>query len=308
MRRRHTAPYEQRYRFTVSEEYSGRRLIDFYRERFAFRDENYWRDLITRGNVTLNHLATEAEQIIKTGDIIHTIRRDVKEPDVNDGYEILYEKEGLFIINKPAPLPVHASGRYYKNSLLTILREQYPQTAFHTIHRLDLWTTGVLILATEPKIARHLHLQIENQLLKKTYAVLAKGDFGDKAFTIDVPVGRKNGAHRGFGEGITEAKPSITEFVPLGQKDGVTLLKATPVTGRTNQIRVHIQAAGGHVLNDLLYSPEPPDEQKIDFMGLHCRAMRFMLPSNESVTVTAPWPDGFLRWGGAGSDFLDKIF
>lgn len=298
MRRRHTPPYDQTYRFEVTPEYAGLSLIDFYTTRFDFKPRTYWLGLIANGAITLNTKPCTPEQILQIGDVTHTVRRDVTEPDVNDCYTILYQKDGLFIVNKPAPLPVHASGRYYKNSLLSILREQYPGETFHTIHRLDLWTTGVLILATESKIARHVHMQVENQTLEKSYAVLAHGDFGNLPFRVDVPVGRKDGVQRGFGPDITEARPCVTEFTPLAKSQNITLLKAVPVTGRTNQIRVHIQAAGGHVLNDPLYSDSPANESDIDFMGLHCREMRFILLSGEELSVVAPWPEGFIKTVG----------
>ena len=294
MRNRHTPPYDQTYRFTIDHEYSGKRLIDFYSERFDFKPREYWSHLIERGDITVNGQLAPQEFILKIDDVTHTIRRDVTEPDVNASYQIIHQKDGLFIVNKPSPLPVHASGRYFKNSLLSILREQYPGTTFHTIHRLDLWTTGVLLLATEPKIARHIHMQVENQSLKKCYAVLAIGKFGDQPFVVNVPIGRKNGVQRGFGEGITEARECVTEFTPLAHRDNITLLKAVPITGRTNQIRVHLQAAGGHVLHDPMYSTDPIPEEKMTFMGLHCREMRFKVLSGEAVSMTAPWPEGFL--------------
>lgn len=305
MRSRHTPPYTHEYYLTVRPEYDGLSVIDYFAGRFPFRERNYWFTLIETGEITVNGQTCAPSQILRAGDLTYTVRHDVTEPDVNDDYKILYNQNGLFIINKPAPLPVHAAGRYNKNTLLSILREQHPGTTFHTIHRLDLWTTGVLILATEPEIARHIHIQVEKKQLKKTYGVLAKGDFGNHPFTIDVPVGRKSGSHRGFGPEVTESKPCVTEFTPLCKQGDITLLKAIPITGRTNQIRVHIQAAGGHVLNDPLYSNSPVSENEIDFMGLHCREMRIILPSGEELTVTAPWPEGFLRT--VGEDVLREF-
>lgn len=303
---RHIPPYDFQYRFTVDRTFSGRTLIEFYTDRFGFKPREYWEDLIFRGESTVNEQDVIPTQILQTGDIVRTWRRDVTEPPVNDELEILCDTGGLFILNKRAPIPVHPSGRYFKNSLTTILRERFPGRAFHTIHRLDLWTTGVLLLATDERMAKILHGQVEKQKMKKAYGVLAVGNFGDKPFKIDVPVGRVQGAHRGYGEGITEARNCVTEFTPLLTNNQITFLKAEPLTGRTNQIRVHVKAAGGSILNDPLYSPNPPREDEIDFMGLHCRQMDFITGTDMPFCAKANWPEGFLRY--FSKDELDESF
>ena len=293
-RNRHTPPYDYQYRFEITKEFAGLRLIDFYKQRFPFKNENDWRGLIENGDTSVNRQGTGPDYILKEKDLLHTVRHDVQEPDVNDRYKILYDKNGILVIDKPAPLPVHPAGRFFKNSLTQILREKFPEKTIHTIHRLDLWTTGVLLLATEEESAKFLHRQMEDGKIEKTYGVLARGDFGDKPFVIDRAIGRKNGAHRGFGDNITESKPCVTEFIPLAKKESVTFLKVKPLTGRTNQIRVHIQVAGGEVLNDPLYSQSPPKEEDIEFIGLHCREMRIKGRSGEALCFEAPWPKSFL--------------
>lgn len=272
-------------------------LIEFYKQRFAFKDEMYWRHLIEIGDTSVNRQGVASDYVLKEKDLLHTVRRDVQEPDVNDHYKILHDQNGILVINKPAPLPVHPAGRFFKNSLTEILKEKFPDKTIHTIHRLDLWTTGVLLLATEEESAKFLHRQMEDGKIKKIYGVLARGDFGDKPFVIDRAIGRKNGAHRGFGDDIRESKPCVTEFIPLVKikrnNEDITFLEAKPLTGRTNQIRVHIQAAGGEILNDPLYSKNPPKEEDIAFIGLHCREMRFMEPSGKILQIQAEWPEGF---------------
>lgn len=322
---RHAPPYDFQYRFKITGEFAGLTLAEFFTARFNFKTEGYWRDLIERGETTVNHEVLPCDHVLKKDDEVRTWRRDVVEPPVNGEIKVLYDKGGLFILDKKAPVPVHPSGRFFKNALTSILRETYPGRTFHTIHRLDLWTTGVLVLATDSAVAKSLHGQVKKRRMEKTYGVLAVGDFGTEPFTVDVAVGRKDGVTRGFGEGITEAKESVTKFTPLltrplpqnaccdgtdgeerHKKRVLTFLKAEPVTGRTNQIRVHIRAAGGHVLNDPMYSPHPDPEEKIPFLGLHCRSMAFILPEGTPFSATAPWPPGFLNHFSA--EDLDLAF
>lgn len=292
---RHIPIYTQQYRFTISEEFKDKNIIDFFSERFSFKPREYWIRLLEEGDISVNNQGVDVDYILMDNDVVRTLRRDVQEPAVNADYKILFDDDGVLVIDKPAPLPVHPAGRYFKNSLLSILKENNPDIKFHTIHRLDSWTTGVLVLATNKERARVLHLQVEKKTVKKAYGVLAGGDFGEQEFTIDEAVGRVDGAFRGVGPEITEAKDSVTLFKPLIKKGDVTLLMAQPLTGRTNQIRVHVQAAGGYVLNDPLYSPRK--SEIIPYMGLHCREMTFRLyPGEEAVTFKAPWPDHFLKY------------
>ncbi|MBF0106961.1 MAG: hypothetical protein HQM16_16735 [Deltaproteobacteria bacterium] len=292
---RHTKPYTQQFRFIVTREHAGLSLIDFYNRRFSFRSADYWVGLMCSGAITVNQQGVAPDYRLKQDDVIITRRDDVEEPDVADGYQILFEDKGLLVIDKPAPLPVHPAGRYYKNSLIYILREKFPEKKFHTIHRIDTWTTGVLVMATEDETARFLHMQVERQQIKKEYGVLAVGDFGESEFIIDEPVGRIDGAHRGTGPLITDPKESRTIFTPLAKKGAISFLKAEPLTGRTNQIRVHLKARGGHVLNDPLYAPSP--QTAIPFMGLHCRRMTFRpAKDTDPVAFEAPWPGHFKKY------------
>lgn len=297
--KRHFPPYTQQYRFVVGKDHASLNIVDFYCRRFGFKPRTYWQGLIRNGHVTVNRQMVTEDHVLQEGEVLHTSRDDVQEPDVNPCFEIIYERDGTLVINKPAPLPVHPAGRYYKNSLLYILKEESRHSSCHTIHRLDTWTTGVLLMATERQQARYLHAQVDKRQVHKEYAVLAAGDFGNKPFVVDEPVGRLNGARRGFGAGLTDVRAAVTRFEPLACQGEVTLLKAVPLTGRTNQIRVHLNAVGGHVLNDPLYSPA--SSENIPFMGLHCRRMRLkILPEKNTVDFVAPWPQHFMDFFGKG--------
>lgn len=252
--------------------------------------------MMVDSKISLNQQGVDPYQLLKLDDVIHTRRDDVVEPDVNDDYQIIHDADGVFVINKPAPLPVHPVGRYYKNSLKYILDERYPERQFHTIHRIDVWTTGVLVMATDLIVAKYLHKQVAKQKNKKIYAVLAKGNFPKERFEVDLAIGRVSGAHRGVGPDVENPKESRTIFTPITARDGITLLRAEPITGRTNQIRVHVQAAGGYILNDPLYSPATETTQHT-YIGLHCREMKFSLKyPDEPASFKASWPEHYLKY------------
>ena len=296
---RKTEPYDQQFLFVVTPEFANKTLLQFYTTKFKYKTADYWQSLIDHNLVSLNHQPALTSSVLQLGDEIRTKRLDVTEPDVNAHIEVLFDEQGLFVLNKAAPIPVHPSGRYFKNSLTSVLRELHPSQSFHTIHRLDKWTTGVLILATDSKVARHMHLQVEKQRIDKTYGVLAVGDFPRDTFLVDESIGRIDGVYRGTGDLALNSKSSQTEFTVMQSHPTIPqlhLLKAKPLTGRTNQIRVHVQTAGGYVLNDPLYSPsKQADDALIPFLGLHCREMKFLLPDGKPLAIQAPWPAEFLE-------------
>lgn len=340
---RHIPAYEKTYLTNVGSEFAGGTLLDFYAKRFKFKPRVEWEAIIRSGVSAVNGVRATPETVLAATDLIATYRSEVIEPPVNDAIQILYQDDGLMILNKPAPLPIHPSGRFEKNSLISILRERNvagPGSAtntdtgvaiatldantgttatvqsYHPIYRLDAWTTGVFLMATDPDRARFLHRQVEKKRMRKVYAVLAVGEFGEAPFTIDAPIGRGPDGRRATGSELEHSKPCVTRFTPLMQARyrpvatcgtvrvpidarPITLLKACPLTGRTNQIRVHVQAAGGYVLNDPLYSPmfTPEAWEEIPFLGLHCRTMAFALsPERPDFQISAPWPEGFVQY------------
>jgi 23S rRNA pseudouridine1911/1915/1917 synthase len=306
-RLRHTPPYDKTYYTHIGDEFVGKSVIDFYSQRFRFLSREQWLEVIASGVATVNGVVSAPDQILQNGDVIRTDRRGVMEPPVNDVFDILYDADGLFVINKPAPLPVHPSGRYWKNTLTEILIERYPAIKFHPIYRLDSWTTGVLILAKTEAAARVLHRQVMKKKMRKLYAVMARGVASLEPFDVAAPIGRGLCGFRAAGDDTREPKPALTRFWPLLQKDDITLLAAEPVTGRTNQIRVHLQHVGAHVLNDPLYGPEaPPNKDAIPFLGLHCRRMQFEWPAGNPFEICAPWPKPFIEL--FGSEKLEKSF
>lgn len=304
---RHYPPYNKTYIMNIDGEFAGLRLIDLYTLRFPFFSREQWLEVIASGAAWVNDIVADSEQILQSGDVLKTERRGVVEPPVNDAIEILCDENGLLVLNKPAPLPVHPSGRYFKNTLVEILAERNPDKKFHPIYRLDAWTTGVIILATEDEAARILHRQVLKRRMRKFYAVLAKSINHEGSFVVDAPIGRVMGGIRGVGENTIKPKPAQTIFTVLAKNADVCLLRAELLTGRTNQIRVHLAHMGGHVLNDPLYGPEGKKNQDdLPYLGLHCREMHFEFPFGNPRVARAPWPEHFKKY--FSSEEMDALF
>jgi RluA family pseudouridine synthase len=176
-----------------------------------------------------------------------------REPDVNAAIRVFYEDEAIVVIDKPAPLPVHASGRYHRNTLQWILNEVYAPQKLRPVHRLDANTTGVLVLARTRQHARPLVEQFAAATVEKLYLARIAGQPTAETFTCDAAIGEEQTALGGR-EIDADGAAARTKFRVLERfDDGTTLVEARPTTGRTNQIRLHLAHLGLPVLGDQAY-------------------------------------------------------
>jgi RluA family pseudouridine synthase len=239
-----------------------------------------------------------ANQVVRAGQRFQHLFPAVTEPAVNGDVEILHEDEALIVLNKPAPLPMHAGGRFYQNTLQHILNAAYhPQTP-HPAHRLDANTTGLVLVARTRSFAGRLQAQFAQGRVEKTYLVRVSGPLPGNEFYCDAPISTAAGAGCSRTVDLAHGQAARTEFRPLRRlADGTSLLEATPLTGRTNQIRVHLWHLGLPVCGDTVYLPggklgrtqtlavgDPP-------LCLHAARTRFGHPSSgEPMEFTAPSP------------------
>jgi len=258
-----------------------------------------WQAEFARGRiVSMEQRPVAATQIVRAGQRYQHLFPNVTEPEVNGGVEILHEDEALIVVNKPAPLPMHAGGRYYLNTLQHILNTVYHPQEPHPAHRLDANTTGLVLVARTRSFAGKLQSQFAQGRVEKTYLVRVPGQLPADEFHCDAPIstGSSEGCSRTVD--LENGRAARTEFRVLRRfADGTNLLEARPLTGRTNQIRVHLWQLGFPVCGDAIYLPgqqlgrtqtlavgDPP-------LCLHALRARFLHPlSREPVEFNAPLP------------------
>ena len=258
-----------------------------------------WREEFARGRiVSWEHKPVAATQLVRAGQRYRHLFLNVTEPEVNGAVEILHEDEALIVVNKPAPLPMHAGGRFYLNTLQHILNAAYhPQTPYPA-HRLDADTTGLVVVARTQPFAAPLQAQFAQGRVKKNYLARVQGPLPADEFYCDAPISAVAGERCSRTVDRENGLAARTEFRLLRRlPDGTNLLEARPLTGRTNQIRVHLWHLGFPVLGDTVYRPgrqlgrmpapvvgDPP-------LCLHAAWVRFLHPlSLEPVEFTAPMP------------------
>jgi RluA family pseudouridine synthase len=259
-----------------------------------------WESEFARGRIVNADLEpVAATQTVRAGQRFRHLFPGVTEPWVNGAVEILHEDESLVVVNKPAPLPMHAGGRYYRNTLQHILNEAYhPQTP-HPAHRLDAGTTGVVLVARTRAFATQLHRQFALDRVAKVYLVRVQGWPPEEEFSCDAPISVASGRRCSRTVDLENGLPAQTGFrVRQRQADGTTLIEARPRTGRTNQIRVHLWHLGFPVCGEAVYLPDgnpgrtwtsPPGNPVP--LCLHAWQIRFVHPlTQETLEFAAPAP------------------
>ena len=197
--------------------------------------------------------------------LLHSMPATV-EPAVSSAIEILYEDDSLVAINKPAPLPMHSCGRFNRNSLAYILDQVYRPIYLRPAHRLDADTTGIVLFTKTREAARHLQNQFQNRTVKKTYIARVHGRPTHEKFECHLPISTD-----GIRVPDENGAPASTHFELVNVADGGTsLLRVEPLTGRTNQIRVHAWSLDLPIVGDPIYQRDRK------------------LGSNQSLSITDP--------------------
>ncbi len=284
-------PYENRRPLSVAGPYDGLPLATFLARRHPHIDPAQWAVSASEGRLEVDgRVVWTLDRVVRAGNrIVHVIPAQT-EPDVATAIRFLYEDADIVALDKPAPLPVHPSGRFNKNTVLGLLATAFDDLHLHPVHRLDADTTGVLLLAKHRVAARRLGAQFEARTVAKLYLALVQGVAPPGEFESDAPVRKGLDARgkRAVGAGVW----ALTRFETL-RSGPRSLVTARPHSGRTNQIRVHLAALGLPIVGDLAYGSDASG----DFISggalcLHAHALELQHPgTNEPLRLNAPRPD-----------------
>lgn len=210
--------------------------------------------------------------------------------------DIIYEDEWLLIINKSAGIAVHPSILHYDDSLSNAVRYYFDQIGLkkkiRPVNRLDLNTSGIVVFAKCEYIQECLSLQMRNGIFKKEYLCLVQGFLDKKEGVINLPIARKDGSiiERCIN---SNGKESITHYKVLEEFKNYSLVMCNLQTGRTHQIRVHMQAIGHPLIGDTLYGES---SNFISRQALHSYKIYFIHPiTNKAIEIIAKIPEDIKR-------------
>ena len=187
-----------------------------------------------------------------------TIRRPARpEPPCPRDFRVVFEDEHVMVIDKPAGLPMHASAKFYFNTLTRVIAERFPNDALQICHRLDRETSGLVVLARGKQTAAQLKGAFANKIVRKHYLAVVHGQ-PPWTNPYDIDLGLKlagKAADISIRMVVDEHAPrAVTRVQTRETRADYALVDCAPITGRQHQIRAHLAAAGFPIVGDKLYA------------------------------------------------------
>lgn len=223
---------------------------------------------------------------------------------------VIFEDENLLVINKPSGLVVHPFDNSTEKTLIDYLKESHPQifsiteniftlqdgTTFDLggiVHKLDRETSGIMVIAKNKKTKEALKKLFLEHQVGKQYLALVEGIIEPSSLRINAPLGRNKKSYKqvAFPENLRgELHDAITDLSVVLRGGGVTLVKLEPLTGRTHQLRAHMNYIKHPIVGDIAYGSSIPSPR----IMLHAQKLRFII-NNQELTFEAPAPKEFIE-------------
>ncbi|MFA0708570.1 23S rRNA pseudouridine(955/2504/2580) synthase RluC, partial [Vibrio sp. 10N.222.48.A3] len=287
----------------IDEDMAGQRIDNFLRNQLKNIPKSMIYRIVRKGEVRVNKKRIKAEYKLKAGDLVRippvTIEEKTEEnvpsTKLNKVSEleqcIIYEDDHMLILNKPSGTAVHG-GSGLKFGAIEALRALRPDARFlELVHRIDRDTSGILLVAKKRSALRHLQAQFREKTVQKYYFALVMGEWKNSCKVVNAPL-LKNEVNS-IVRVNPNGKASETRFKVLEKFQEATLIQASPITGRTHQIRVHAQYTGHPIAWDDRYGDRRFDAYTgkvgLNRLFLHAANIKFIHPgSEEKIDISAP--------------------
>ena len=268
-----------------------KRLDTLLAERFPEFSRSTWQKYIKSGYVAVNGTpAKNAKQEVIDADGI-----SVNIPDGTDysssELPIIYLDDNIIVVNKPAGVLTHSKGALNDEFTVADFFRRYTTVGLDTnrpgiVHRLDRDTSGIIVGARTPESFTILKAQFADRKAKKQYVAIVSGVPKQLKAAIDIPIARNPSAPSTF-RPDSKGKPAITDYEVLDVRDNLSLVALSPRTGRTHQLRVHLQFLGTPVFGDRIYGKAG------ERLYLHAYKLEITVAAEQRMTFVAPVPDSF---------------
>ncbi|WJG07751.1 23S rRNA pseudouridine(955/2504/2580) synthase RluC [Aliiglaciecola sp. LCG003] len=289
---------------SIEPDLDGQRIDNFLRTLLKGVPKSLIYRILRKGEVRVNKKRVKPEYKLQGGDEIRLPPIRVSEPQAGPSVKldkvatleshILFEDDVLIVVNKPSGMAVHG-GSGLSFGVIEALRALRPQAKFlELVHRLDRDTSGCLLIAKKRSALKHLHEQLRNKTVDKRYHALVAGNWPDNRFKVKAPL-MKNILKSGerLVSVSPEGKESETRYRVLEHFEQASLVEASPITGRTHQIRVHCLHAGHPIACDDKYGDDDFARSMhavgLSRLFLHAYTLAYIHPvSEQRMTHTAP--------------------
>lgn len=297
--------------FTVEIE-EGERIDRYLTAKMPERSRSYIQKLIKENHVSVNGTSAKANYRLSFDDEINITIPELVEPDIlpeDIPLSILYEDTEIIIINKPKGMVVHPAPGHYTGTLVNAL-------LFHCkdqlsgingvmrpgiVHRIDMNTTGSLLVCKNDKAHQALAMQLKEHSIKRVYEAIVHGVLKEERGTIDKPIGRHPIDRKKMSTHARQEREAITHYKVLERFAQYTHIQCELETGRTHQIRVHMADIGHPIMGDEVYGSRKCPFKHLDGQTLHAKTLGIFHPvTGKYLEAEAPLPEYFM-------DLLGKL-
>ena len=284
------------------------RIDKFLTEEFEDLSRNSIQILIKNNAVTVNGNVVKANYILKNNDEIEIMFDDAVDSEIlpeDIPLDIYYEDEDVIVVNKPSGMVVHPAVGNFTGTLVNALMYHCKDLSgingvirAGIVHRIDKDTSGLLVACKNDMAHKSLSEQFFNKTVSRKYYAIVYGEIKHKLGKIDAPIGRSPNNRQMMGI-VQDGKSAVTHFKVLERFNGYTFVELSLETGRTHQIRVHMQYIGHPLVGDPVYGPK----NVIGTHGqyLHAKTLGFVHPrTNQYISFESPLPDFY-------EEFLNEL-
>jgi len=292
-----------KYVFKIAEELDGERIDKVLGGLIDSLSRSFIQKFIKDGMVTVNGQIVKQSCKVFTDDEVVFELPDAVEPDIpaeNIPLDILYEDQDVIVVNKPKGMVVHPAAGHYTGTLVNALMFYCGQDLSGIngvmrpgiVHRIDMDTTGSLIICKNDKAHNCVAAQLKEHSINRIYHAICYGNIKEDEGIIEKPIGRHSVDRKKMAVN-PNGKEAVTHYKVLKRFGNYTYISCKLETGRTHQIRVHMASIGHPLLGDEVYSGRT-SPFKLKGQCLHAMTLGFIHPqTGEYVEVNAPLPEYF---------------
>ncbi len=291
--------------FVVAEEDQDTRIDKYLTDCCGNLSRSYLQKLLKSGDVLVNEKPVKSSYKISEGDVITCHVPEAVEPEILAepiSLDILYEDEDVILVNKPKGMVVHPAAGHTSGTLVNGLMNHCRGQLSGIngvmrpgiVHRIDMDTTGVLIVCKNDMAHREIAAQLKEHSITRRYRAIVHGVIKEEEGTVNAPIGRHPVDRKKMSINERNGKEAITHYKVLERFQEFTYIECRLETGRTHQIRVHMASIHHPLLGDQVYGLEKCPFKNLQGQTLHAGVLGFIHPrTGQYMEFSAPLPQYF---------------